>query len=57
MKIAIILGTRLEIIKLAPAIRELGRKQVDFFMTHTGQHHLDKVFFEQLELPETHSQL
>jgi len=55
MKIAIILGTRPEIIKMAPVIRELGRKQADFFLLHTGQHYsyyLDKVFFEQLELPK-----
>ncbi|MFC1942409.1 non-hydrolyzing UDP-N-acetylglucosamine 2-epimerase [Chloroflexota bacterium] len=55
MKIAIILGTRPEIIKLAPVIKELGRKQVDSFILHTGQHysyHLDKIFFEQLELPQ-----
>ncbi len=55
MKSAIILGTRPEIIKLAPVIRELDRKQADFFILHTGQHysyHLDKVFFEQLELPQ-----
>jgi len=55
MKIAIILGTRPEIIKLAPVIKELKQKQADFFILHTGQHysyHLDKVFFEQLELPQ-----
>jgi UDP-N-acetylglucosamine 2-epimerase (non-hydrolysing) len=55
MKVAIILGTRPEIIKLAPVIKELKRKQSDFFLLHTGQHysyHLDKVFFEQLELPQ-----
>jgi len=54
MKIAIILGTRPEIIKLAPVIKELHRKQADSFILHTGQHYtyyLDKVFFEQLELP------
>ena len=55
VKITIILGTRPEIIKLAPVIRELGRTQADFIILHTGQHysyHLDKVFFEQLELPQ-----
>ena len=55
MKIVIILGTRPEIIKMAPVIRELGKKQADFFILHTGQHYsyrLDKVFFEQLELPQ-----
>lgn len=55
LKIAIILGTRPEIIKMAPVIKELERTQADFFILHTGQHysyHLDKVFFEQLELPQ-----
>lgn len=55
MSIAIILGTRPEIIKLSPVIRELSRKQADFFILHTGQHYsynLDKVFFEQLKLPQ-----
>ena len=55
MKIAIILGTRPEIIKLSPVIKELKLKKADFFILHTGQHysyHLDRVFFEQLELPQ-----
>lgn len=53
-KIAIILGTRPEIIKMAPVVRELGIREVDFFLLHTGQHYsynLDRVFFEQLKLP------
>ena len=52
--LAIVLGTRPEIIKLAPVIRELGRHKVPFFILHTGQHYsavMDQVFFEQLELP------
>ncbi len=54
MKIAIILGTRPEIIKMAPIIRECERRKLDYFILHTGQHYsynMDKVFFEQLELP------
>ena len=53
MKIAIILGTRPEIIKMSPVIRELEGRQADYFVLHTGQHYsynLDKVFFEQLKL-------
>jgi UDP-N-acetylglucosamine 2-epimerase (non-hydrolysing) len=56
MKITIILGTRPEIIKMAPVIRELERRQASYFILHTGQHYsynLDKVFFEQLRLPPT----
>jgi UDP-N-acetylglucosamine 2-epimerase (non-hydrolysing) len=55
VKIAVTLGTRPEIIKMAPVIRELERRQADYFILHTGQHYsyeLDKVFFQQLELPE-----
>lgn len=53
MKITLILGTRPEIIKLAPVIKELIRRKADFFILHTGQHYsyqLTQVFFEQLEL-------
>lgn len=53
MKIAIVVGTRPEIIKMSPIIRELGND--DFFIIHTGQHYdysMDKVFFEQLKLPD-----
>lgn len=55
MKIAIILGTRPEIIKMAPVMRELERRNADFFILHTGQHYsydLDGIFFEQLELTQ-----
>jgi len=55
MKVAIILGTRPEIIKMAPVVRELERKRIDFFILHTGQHYsynLDSIFFEQLKLPQ-----
>jgi len=34
MKIAIILGTRPEIIKMAPVIRELERRNTEFFILH-----------------------
>jgi len=55
MKISIVLGTRPEIIKFSPIIRECERLGLDFFILHTGQHYsynMDRVFFEQLELPE-----
>ena len=55
MKIAIIVGTRPEIIKMAPVIRELGSQGKGYFILHTGQHYsynLDRVFFEQLRLPQ-----
>jgi UDP-N-acetylglucosamine 2-epimerase (non-hydrolysing) len=55
MKIAIALGTRPEIIKMSPVIRELEKRQENYFILHTGQHYsynLDRVFFEQLKLPQ-----
>jgi len=55
MKAAVVLGTRPEIIKLAPVIKELERSSIDFSILHTGQHYtysMDRVFFEQLELPD-----
>jgi UDP-N-acetylglucosamine 2-epimerase (non-hydrolysing) len=54
MTIAIVLGTRPEIIKLSPIIHELTRTQREFFILHTGQHYspqLDQIFFDQLALP------
>ena len=53
MKIAIVLGTRPEIIKMSPVVRELEERNANFLILHTGQHYsynLDKVFFEQLNL-------
>jgi len=53
MKIAIVLGTRPDIIKMSPIIKECEKKKIEYFVIHTGQHYsreLDKVFFEELEL-------
>jgi len=55
MKIAIIVGTRPEIIKMSPVIHELENQKLNYFILHTGQHYsynMDKVFFEQLKLPK-----
>jgi UDP-N-acetylglucosamine 2-epimerase (non-hydrolysing) len=52
--LAIVLGTRPEIIKLAPVIRACEQRDLEYTLIHTGQHYsesLDGVFFEQLELP------
>ena len=52
-KVAIVLGTRPEIIKMSPIIRELN--EGEFYIVHTGQHYdyqMDRIFFEQLKLPE-----
>jgi len=55
VKITVVLGTRPEIIKMAPVVRELEKRNADFIIIHTGQHYsynLDRVFFEQLGLPQ-----
>jgi len=54
-EITIVLGTRPEIIKLSPVIRECENRAIPVSILHTGQHYseeLDSVFFDQLELPE-----
>ncbi|PSP90525.1 UDP-N-acetylglucosamine 2-epimerase (non-hydrolyzing) [Halobacteriales archaeon QS_4_69_34] len=51
--LGIVLGTRPEIIKLAPVINAAERRGAEYTVIHTGQHYsrtLDGVFFEQLEL-------
>jgi UDP-N-acetylglucosamine 2-epimerase (non-hydrolysing) len=52
--ISIVLGTRPEIIKMAPVIRACQRAGVDYSVLHTGQHYsyeMDRIFFDELELP------
>jgi UDP-N-acetylglucosamine 2-epimerase (non-hydrolysing) len=53
--IAIVLGTRPEIIKMSPIIRACEQKGIDYYIIHTGQHYsyeMDKTFFDELELPQ-----
>jgi UDP-N-acetylglucosamine 2-epimerase (non-hydrolysing) len=53
MKTCIVLGTRPEIIKLAPLIKKLGKKRCSVIFT--GQHYDHKMsiqFIEQLQLPK-----
>jgi UDP-N-acetylglucosamine 2-epimerase (non-hydrolysing) len=53
MRIAVILGTRPEIIKLSPVIRALNHACIDHYVVHTGQHYdyrMDGIFFEELDL-------
>ena len=54
MQIAIVLGTRPEIIKMSPIIRYCEERNLDYSLIHTGQHYsyeLDAAFFHELELP------
>ena len=52
---SLVLGTRPEIIKLSPIIRECESRNIPYFTLHTGQHYsyeMDRIFFEDLELPQ-----
>ncbi|MDP3034969.1 MAG: UDP-N-acetylglucosamine 2-epimerase (non-hydrolyzing) [Methanobacteriaceae archaeon] len=54
MKIAIVIGTRPEIIKMAPVIDEIIKRNLDYVLIHTGQHYdheMSDQFFSDLELP------
>jgi len=48
------MGTRPEIIKMSPIIKECERRGIEYFILHTGQHYsynMDKLFYKQLSLP------
>jgi UDP-N-acetylglucosamine 2-epimerase (non-hydrolysing) len=52
--ISVVMGTRPEIIKMAPIVMELQRNGSDFEIVHTGQHYdleLSQIFFDELGLP------
>lgn len=54
MKLCFIFGTRPEIIKISPVIKECQKRKIDFVLIHTNQHYaknLDEVFFQCLDLP------
>lgn len=56
-RVAVVLGTRPGIVMLSPIIRELERRDLEYFVVHTGQHYspnMDRQFFEDLNLPDPH---
>ena len=60
MQVAIVLGTRPEIIKMSPIIRYCEKRGLDYSLIHTGQHYsydLDAAFFHELELPRPNYKL
>ena len=51
----IVVGTRPEIIKMAPVIKVLQKQRMPFVLVHTAQHYdynLSLQFFQELELPK-----
>lgn len=53
-RVGVVVGTRPELIKMAPVLRELSRQKIETLLIHTGQHYspeLDAVFFENLHIP------
>jgi UDP-N-acetylglucosamine 2-epimerase (non-hydrolysing) len=57
MKIAFVIGTRPEIIKMSPLIDEVQHRGIDYLLIHTGQHYdheMSQQFFSELELEKPH---
>jgi UDP-N-acetylglucosamine 2-epimerase (non-hydrolysing) len=53
--INIVVGTRPEIIKMAPVIHECAARGLDFIVVHTGQHYsyeMDGIFFDDLGMAD-----
>ncbi|MEM4176474.1 MAG: UDP-N-acetylglucosamine 2-epimerase (non-hydrolyzing) [Nitrososphaeria archaeon] len=54
MNILVVVGTRPEIIKMAPVVKLLNEKCLDFMFVHTGQHYdyeMSVSFIKELSLP------
>lgn len=55
MSTTVVVGTRPEIIKMAPILRELKRQSIPFHFIHTGQHYdynMSLQFIKELDLPK-----
>jgi len=55
MKILTVVGARPNFVKIAPLVREMENRDIDYDIVHTGQHYdkeLSKDFFDQLEIPD-----
>ena len=53
--IAILIGTRPELIKMAPVIRRLRERKIPFIFIHSGQHYsqeMDQQIMEDLKMPK-----
>jgi UDP-N-acetylglucosamine 2-epimerase (non-hydrolysing) len=50
----VVVGTRPEIVKMAPVVRTLNKREIQFTFVHCGQHYdynMSQQFIEDLELP------
>jgi UDP-N-acetylglucosamine 2-epimerase (non-hydrolysing) len=55
MKIIACVGTRSEIIKMRPIIKEIQNSEHEFMFVHTDQHYdfmMSEIFVNELELPK-----
>lgn len=53
--VMVVVGTRPEIIKMAPLVRALQKNDIPFTFVHCGQHYdykMSQQFIEELELPK-----
>ena len=53
MKVAIVVGTRPEIIKMSPIIKYCSGQRINYDVIHTQQHYsdnMDRIFFEKLNI-------
>jgi len=60
MKVILIVGTRPQIIKSQPIVKELLSKKIDLEIIHTGQHYdykMSQSFFEELSIKDPHLNL
>ncbi len=57
LALSFVLGTRPEIVKLAPVIRAARSRSLPARIIHSGQHYtpsMDEIFFRELQLPAPH---
>ena len=55
MYAVIVVGTRPQIIKTAPLLKEAGSRGLDLDVVHTGQHYdyeMSRIFFNELTMPD-----
>jgi len=55
MSIMLVIGTRPEIVKMAPVVKSMEELNMDYTTVHTNQHYdqsMNGAFFEELKLPE-----